>query len=160
MTRTQKTFWIHDFNYFITVILLTIKILVLASSFTSFVFTEGILQYTSTPEILIPAITQNTLTIVSLLIGTSSFISGLRIQNLTRSTSSTTSSSKTPSSSRIMNKLSITHGDIDTGTSYPIHIHYHFWNNPGWNTVWAWRSCLFTTTVCFFYSSRSNTASN
>src|SRR6266487_3046240 len=53
-------------------------------------------QYTNTPITLIPGLTQNVLTIVSLLIGTSSFILGLRIQNLARSTSS--------SSSIIMNK--------------------------------------------------------
>jgi hypothetical protein len=53
-------------------------------------------QYTNTPITLIPGVTQNVHTIVSLLIGTSSFILGLRIQNLARSTSS--------SSSIIMNK--------------------------------------------------------
>ena len=106
------------------------------SSFTSFVFAEWILQYTSTPGILIPAWgaedpKSNKINILNHLIIKDTII--------------------------IADNKQI-HGDIDTGTSYPIHIHYHFWNNPGWNTVWAWRSCLFTTTVCFFYSSRSNTA--
>ena len=54
-----------------------------------------------TPVTLIPAITQNILTVVSLLIGTSSFILGLRIQNLARSTSSNSSS---PSPSIMINK--------------------------------------------------------
>jgi nitrogen fixation/metabolism regulation signal transduction histidine kinase len=59
------------------------------SLFASFVFAEGQQQqYTNTPITLIPGLTQNVLTIVSLLIGTSSFILGLRIQNLARSTSS------------------------------------------------------------------------
>jgi hypothetical protein len=70
------------------------------SMFASFVFAEGQQQqYTNTPITLIPGLTQNVLTIVSLLIGTSSFILGLRIQNLARSTSSSSSSS-----SSIMNK--------------------------------------------------------
>jgi len=59
------------------------------SLFASFVVAEGQQQqYTNTPITLIPGLTQNVLTIVSLLIGTSSFILGLRIQNLARSTSS------------------------------------------------------------------------
>ena len=59
------------------------------SLFASFVVAEGQQQqYTITPITLIPGLTQNVLTIVSLLIGTSSFILGLRIQNLARSTSS------------------------------------------------------------------------
>ena len=59
--------------------------------FTSFVSAQGSpTQDNETPIILIPAITQNTLTIASLLIGTSSFILGLRIQNLTRSSATTT----------------------------------------------------------------------
>jgi hypothetical protein len=80
--------WIN----FIAGILLTIKIIVIASSFTSYVLAEEI-QQDSTPVTLIPAITQNILTVVSLLIGTLSFILGLRIQNLARSTSSNSSSS-------------------------------------------------------------------
>jgi hypothetical protein len=43
------------------------------------------------PVVLIPAITQNILTIVSFLIGTASFILGLKIQSAARATSSTTS---------------------------------------------------------------------
>jgi hypothetical protein len=43
-------------------------------------------QQTGVPVTLIPSITQNILTIVSFLIGTSSFILGLRIQNLARQT--------------------------------------------------------------------------
>jgi hypothetical protein len=59
--------------------------------FTTFVSAQGSpTEETRTSITLIPAITQNTLTIVSLLIGTSSFILGLRIQNLTRSPATTT----------------------------------------------------------------------
>jgi hypothetical protein len=59
--------------------------------FTTFVYAQGSpTQDSRTPITLIPAVTQNTLTIVSLLIGTSSFILGLRIQNLTRSPTTTT----------------------------------------------------------------------
>jgi hypothetical protein len=73
-------------------ILLIIQIFVIASSFTSSVLAEEI-QRDSTPVTLIPAITQNILTIVSLLIGTSSFVLGLRIQNLAKPASSTASPS-------------------------------------------------------------------
>jgi len=57
-----------------------------------------------TPIAIIPGLTQNVLTIVSFLIGTSSFILGLRIQNAARTTTES-SSSPTPSlPSSIMNK--------------------------------------------------------
>src|SRR4051794_31307887 len=89
-------------NSIVTAILLSFQVLMINSLFASFVIAEGQQQqqYTNTPITLIPGLTQNVLTIVSLLIGTSSFILGLRIQNLARSTSSSSSSS----SSIIMNK--------------------------------------------------------
>ena len=62
--------------------------LVISSLFTSFVFAESSLTETKIPIVLIPAITQNILTIVSFLIGTSSFVLGLRIQHISRSSSS------------------------------------------------------------------------
>lgn len=77
---------------FIAAVLLTIQIIVVASSFTSYVLAQEI-QQNSIPITLIPAITQNILTIVSLLIGTSSFVLGLRIQNLAKPASSTASPS-------------------------------------------------------------------
>jgi hypothetical protein len=81
-------------NSIVTAILLSFQVLMINSLFASFVFAEGQQQqYTNTPITLIPGLTQNVLTIVSLLIGTSSFILGLRIQNLARSTSSSSSSS-------------------------------------------------------------------
>jgi hypothetical protein len=83
-------------NSIVTAVLLSFQVLMINSLFASFVVAEGQQQYTNTPITLIPGLTQNVLTIVSLLIGTSSFILGLRIQNLARSTSS--------SSSIIMNK--------------------------------------------------------
>ena len=61
--------------------------LVISSLFTSFVFAESSLTETKIPIVLIPAITQNILTIVSFLIGTSSFVLGLRIQHISRSSS-------------------------------------------------------------------------
>ena len=75
--------WIN----YIAAVLLTIQIIVIASLFSSYVVAEKI-QQDSTPVTLIPAITQNILTIVSLLIGTSSFVLGLRIQNLAKPASS------------------------------------------------------------------------
>jgi hypothetical protein len=88
-------------NSIVTAILLSFQVLMINSLFASFVFAEGQQQpYTNTPITLIPGLTQNVLTIVSLLIGTSSFILGLRIQNLARSTSSSSSLS----SSKIMDK--------------------------------------------------------
>lgn len=75
----------------ITSILLIVQIFVIASSFTSSVFAQEKSQYD--PVTLVPAITQNILTVVSLLIGTSSFILGLRIQNLAKPASSTASPS-------------------------------------------------------------------
>jgi hypothetical protein len=76
-------------NSIVTAVLLSFQVLMINSLFASFVFAEGQQQqYTNTPITLIPGLTQNVLTIVSLLIGTSSFILGLRIQNLARSTSS------------------------------------------------------------------------
>lgn len=58
-----------------------------------------------TPITIIPGLTQNVLTIVSFLIGTSSFILGLRIQNAARPTTEPTSSSSSPTlPSSIMNK--------------------------------------------------------
>ena len=61
--------------------------LVMSSLFTSLV-AESSLTETKIPIVLIPAITQNILTIVSFLIGTSSFVLGLRIQHISRSSSS------------------------------------------------------------------------
>jgi hypothetical protein len=89
-------------NSIVTAVLLSFQVLMINSLFASFVVAEGQQQqqYTNTPITLIPGLTQNVLTIVSLLIGTSSFILGLRIQNLARSTPSSSSSS----SSIIMNK--------------------------------------------------------
>ena len=49
------------------------------------------------PIIVVPAVTQNVLTVVSFLLGTSSFILGLRIQSAARTAS--TSQSSSPSSS-------------------------------------------------------------
>jgi hypothetical protein len=81
-------------NSIVTAVLLSFQVLMINSLFASFVVAEGQQQqYTNTPITLIPGLTQNVLTIVSLLIGTSSFILGLRIQNLARSTSSSSSSS-------------------------------------------------------------------
>src|SRR2546428_12878175 len=57
-----------------------------------------------TPITIIPGLTQNVLTIVSFLIGTSSFILGLRIQNAARTTTESTSSSTPILASSIMNK--------------------------------------------------------
>ena len=71
--------WIN----YIAAVLLTIQIIVIASSFSSYVVVEKI-QQDSTPVTPIPAITQNILTIASRLIGTSSFVLGLRIQNLAK----------------------------------------------------------------------------
>jgi hypothetical protein len=45
------------------------------------------------PIVIIPGLTQNVLTIVSFLIGTASFILGLRIQNAARTTTESTSAS-------------------------------------------------------------------
>jgi hypothetical protein len=49
------------------------------------------LQFTRTgaPVAIVPGVTGNVLTVVSFLIGTSSFIVGLRIQNATKSTTTT-----------------------------------------------------------------------
>jgi hypothetical protein len=60
---------------------------------TSVFAQEATSQDSGPPVTLIHALTQNTLTIVSLLIGTSSFILGLRIQNLTRSSLNTSPTS-------------------------------------------------------------------
>jgi hypothetical protein len=57
-----------------------------------------------TPITIIPGLTQNVLTIVSFLIGTSSFILGLRIQNAARATTESTSSPTPTLPSSIMNK--------------------------------------------------------
>ena len=57
-----------------------------------------------TPITIIPGLTQNVLTIVSFLIGTSSFILGLRIQNAARATTESTPSSTQTHPSSIMNK--------------------------------------------------------
>ena len=78
-------------NSIIAISLLSLYVLGTSSLFTTFVSAQGSpTEETRTSITLIPAITQNTLTIVSLLIGTSSFILGLRIQNLTRSPATTT----------------------------------------------------------------------
>ena len=79
-------------RHFIAVILLmSIHVIVIANSCASYVFAQETPQYENIPVTLIPAITQNILTIVSLLIGTSSFILGLRIQNLARLAASSSS---------------------------------------------------------------------
>jgi hypothetical protein len=51
------------------------------------------------PVVIVPGITQNILTVVSFLIGTSSFILGLRIQSAGRTTTTTGSTSSSSSSS-------------------------------------------------------------
>ena len=73
--------WRH---FIAAILLITIHVIVIANSSTSYIFAQETPQYDIIPVTLIPAITQNILTIVSLLIGTSSFILGLRIQNLAR----------------------------------------------------------------------------
>jgi hypothetical protein len=79
-------------RHFIAVILLmSIHVIVIANSCASYVFAQETPPYENVPVTLIPAITQNILTIVSLLIGTSSFILGLRIQNLARLAASSSS---------------------------------------------------------------------
>ena len=88
--------WRH---FIAAILLITIHVIVITNSSASYVFAQETPQYESVPVTLIPAITQNILTIVSLLIGTSSFILGLRIQNVSRATSSTNTSS-----SVLMNK--------------------------------------------------------
>jgi hypothetical protein len=52
------------------------------------------------PIALIPRLTQNVLTIVSFLIGTSSFILGLRIQNAARTTTESTPSSSSTTTTK------------------------------------------------------------
>jgi len=56
------------------------------------------------PITIIPGLTQNVLTIVSFLIGTSSFILGLRMQNVARIPTESTSSSSPTILSSMMNK--------------------------------------------------------
>lgn len=81
-------------RHFIAAISLATQVFAIVSLFTSYVHAEERpQQQIAAPVPLIPAITQNILTIVSLLIGTSSFILGLRIQNLARSTASTPNTS-------------------------------------------------------------------
>src|ERR671932_585243 len=53
------------------------------------------------PVVIVPGITQNILTVVSFLIGTSSFILGLRIQSAGRTTTTTGSTSATSSSATL-----------------------------------------------------------
>ena len=48
------------------------------------------------PVVIVPGLTQNILTVVSFLIGTSSFILGLRIQSAARTTTTTTGSTSSP----------------------------------------------------------------
>jgi hypothetical protein len=61
-------------RYFIAAILLATQVFAIVSLFTSYVHAEErSQQQIAAPVTLIPAITQNILTIVSLLIGTSSF---------------------------------------------------------------------------------------
>ena len=72
-----------------------IQAITIANSSIPYVFAQERVQYDSTTLTLIPGITQNILTIVSLLIGTSSFILGLRIQNLARPATTAASPSST-----------------------------------------------------------------
>jgi hypothetical protein len=53
------------------------------------------------PVVIVPGITQNILTVVSFLIGTSSFILGLRIQSAGRTTTTTGSASSSSSSATL-----------------------------------------------------------
>jgi hypothetical protein len=69
------------------------QIVVMINSFTSYASAVETTPYANTPITLIPGLTQNVLTIVSLLIGTSSFVLGLRIQNLARVGPSTANTS-------------------------------------------------------------------
>jgi hypothetical protein len=71
-------------KHFITNILIVTQIFVIVNLSISHVSAQETQQSDFVPITLIPALTQNVLTIVSLLIGTSSFILGLRIQNLAR----------------------------------------------------------------------------
>jgi hypothetical protein len=74
--------WRHLF--IAATLLIIIQAIAIANSSIPYVFAQVKVQYDSTTLTLIPGITQNILTVVSLLIGTSSFILGLRIQNLAR----------------------------------------------------------------------------
>ena len=80
-------------NSFLAILLLQFLIANNLITFFAFAQAQQQQQQTSIPVTLIPSITQNILTIVSFLIGTSSFILGLRIQNLSRPIQQTPSKS-------------------------------------------------------------------
>ena len=84
-------------GHFVTFLLISIIILLSLSSICtddSNAVTEQNQTSLGAPIVVVPAITQNHLTLVSFLLGTSSFILGLRIQSAAR-----TSQSSSPTSS-------------------------------------------------------------
>jgi len=88
-------------GHFVTFLLTFIIILLSLSSIwidDSNAVTEQNQTSLGAPIVVVPAITQNLLTLVSFLLGTSSFILGLRIQSAARTASTSQSSSPTSSS--------------------------------------------------------------
>lgn len=93
-----------------TLALIAVHLFLLVSTISTLLFsssldnnTTNVQQETSlgAPVTIIPAITQNILTLVSLLIGTSSFLLGLRIQSAGKKTTTESTSSTQQSSQRI-----------------------------------------------------------
>src|SRR5262249_3395435 len=85
-------------GHFVTFLLIFIIILLSLCIDDSNAVTEQNQTSLGAPIVVVPAITQNLLTLVSFLLGTSSFILGLRIQSAARTASTSQSSSSTSSS--------------------------------------------------------------
>ncbi|MGA8911512.1 MAG: hypothetical protein WB443_01500, partial [Nitrososphaeraceae archaeon] len=81
-----------------TIILLSLSVMCIDNNTVRAQQQQQQQQLTSqgSPIAIIPGLTQNVLTIVSFLIGTSSFILGLRLQNAARTTTESRSSSSQP----------------------------------------------------------------
>lgn len=106
------------------------------------------------PIVIIPAITGNILAVVSFLIGTSSFILGLRIQSASRTTKGLTSSSST--SSTLPYSLIYKYFELLILSLVIPSIIVNIWNTSSWKPFIYTRCSLFTTPFRSFNTSRSD----
>ena len=106
------------------------------------------------PLAIVPGLTGNILATVSFLIGTSSFILGLRIQSASRSASpSSTPITQSTLSSSIINKY---FDILIFALSYSINSNKCIRNTPDWKSFIPRRYSLFATSFCSFHTNERN----
>jgi len=113
------------------------------------------------PIVIVPAIIGNILAVVSFLIGTSSFILGLRIQNAARTTTTTatgsTSSAQQPSSSTLPSSTMHKYFELlILSTGYFCNRTKRIWDTSSWEPLVFTRCSLFIIPFCSLHTRRGD----